>query len=142
MIEHIFILSGVAAMKKFEKKTVYIYEINGKEKVTITSPEEASRWDAIFEIAERLDTVIQNNPPDLGLDENQRTDLSIYLAQNREGLLAAFGEQPPSAEDSNDKATESSAEKPKTASENGMKKQSFVQEFKRPVPPSKDGFSL
>lgn len=139
-------------MKKFEKKTVYIYEINGQEKVTITSPEEASRWDAIFEAAERLDTWMQDNPPELKMDEAQRTDLCIYLAQNRDALVEALGgelgenpeattEDSADSQDDTGKKDEEKAAEPEEKS-GGMKKQSFVQEFKRPVPPSKDGFSL
>jgi len=136
-------------MKKFEKKTVYIYEINGKEKITITSAEEASRWDAIFEIAEHLDTLMQETPPEVKLDEAQRTDLCIYLAQNRDAVLKALGDaataaqgDPATAAPAKEPAADTATEKPQATPESGVKKQSFVQEFKRPVPPSKDGFSL
>ncbi|WP_210394546.1 YebG family protein [Motiliproteus sediminis] len=137
-------------MKKFEKKTVYIYEINGQEKVTITSPEEASRWDAIFEAAERIDTWMQDNPPELKMDEAQRTDLCLYLAQHKDALISALGSDTAEsssanqAEDSSSDSDKKDEEKPAEPEEksSGMKKQSFVQEFKRPVPPSKDGFSL
>ena len=130
-------------MKKFEKKTVYIYEINGQEKITITSAEEASRWDAIFETAERLDAVMQENPPELKLDEAQRTDLCLYFAQNKDAYLEALG-APTSASTTSEAAppTEPKPAEPEAPKESGPKRQSFVQDFKRPVPPSKDGFSL
>lgn len=125
-------------MKKFERKTVFIYEINGQEKIKVTSAEEAKHWDIVFDMAERVDQVLLDNPPDLKLDESQRTELSLYLAQHRTELLAvlAAGEssEPPP------KAAEPSP--PVQSAQAAMKKQSFVQEFKRPVEPSKDGFSL
>jgi len=131
-------------MKKFEKKTVYIYEINGQEKITITNPEEAGRWDAIFEIAERLDSLMQEHPPEVKLDETQRTDLCIYLAQNRDKLVAALGtgEIPASTSEQPAPVAATPAAENQPTPESSLKKQSFVQEFKRPVPPSKDGFSL
>ncbi len=134
-------------MKKFERKTVYIYEIDGKEKVTVTSAEEALRWDAIFEVAEQLDQLLQQNPPDIGLDEVQRSDLSLYLAQHRlefgnllstkKGAIASEGKEP--ADKETPAAIEVAGGKKECAP---VKKQPFVQEFSRPVEPSKDGFSL
>lgn len=124
-------------MKKFERKTVFIYEINGREKIKVTSAEEAKHWDAVFEVAEQVDQVLLDHPPEVTLDESQRTELSLYLAQHRHELVAvlAAGDpdapfiKAPEAPERNDAAPM-------------MKKQAFVQEFKRPVEPSKDGFSI
>ncbi len=132
-------------MKKFGRKTVYIYEINGQEKISVTSEKEALHWDAVFEVAEQVDQLLQDEPPELKLDETQRTDLSLYLAEHRNEMLKALsaGEVPelPRAEPS-----DSAIEKDKLSSQkkpdDPVKKQKFVQEFKRPVEPSKDGFSL
>tara|TARA_R110002095_G_scaffold11708_1_gene16218 strand:+ start:10614 stop:10991 length:378 start_codon:yes stop_codon:yes gene_type:complete len=125
-------------MKKFERKTVFIYEINGQEKIKVTSTEEAQHWDAVFEVAEQVDQLLVDNPPEIKLDEMQRTELSLYLAQHRSELVAVLG--------SNDlTASKMKVPEPSVADRTGpspMKKQSFVQEFKRPVEPSKDGFSL
>jgi dsDNA-binding SOS-regulon protein len=129
---------AVKAMKKFERKTVFIYEINGHEKIKVTSAEEAKHWDVVFEIAEQVDQVLLDNPPDIKMEEAQRTELSLYLAQHRTELMAVLaageGAEAPA------KAAEPST--PPPTAQPSMKKQAFVQEFKRPVEPSKDGFSL
>ncbi|MEH6824650.1 MAG: YebG family protein [Motiliproteus sp.] len=129
-------------MKKFERKTVYIYEINGQEKIKVTSAEEAQLWDVVFDVAEQVDQVLLDHPPEIELDETQRTELSLYLAQHRDELLAvlATGEAAAPAVEAPEPAKEVAPEKKEAAPL--MKKQPFVQEFKRPVEPSKDGFSI
>ena len=137
-------------MKKFERKTVYIYEINGQEKIKVTSAEEAQHWDGVFSIAEEVDQLLQSSPPDIKLDEVQRTELSLYLAQHKTELVKLLDAEGASEEntDSDDQLaktveTISSAKPaPELKSQGSVKKQNFVQEFKRPVEPSKDGFSL
>lgn len=125
-------------MKKFERKTVFIYEINGQEKIQVTSPEEAKQWDAVFEVAEQVDQLLLDNPLEIKLDEVQRTELSLYLAQHRSELIAVLGAGETTEADV--KAPEPVAAERNAAAP--MKKQAFVQEFKRPVEPSKDGFSI
>ncbi|MEH6472728.1 MAG: YebG family protein [Halopseudomonas sp.] len=131
-------------MKKFERKTVFIYEINGQEKIKVTSAEEAEHWDAVFEVAEQVDQVLLDTPPDIKLDEAQRTELSLYLAQHRSELMAVLSGTEEEAVESKDapEPKQKDAEPSKAEKGSQMKKQSFVQEFKRPVEPSKDGFSL
>lgn len=137
-------------MKKFERKTVYIYEINGQEKIKVTSAEEAQHWDGVFSIAEEVDQLLQSSPPDIKLDEVQRTELSLYLAQHKTELMALLdadstSEESGKADDHPAKKVETTpAAKPaaELKPQGSVKKQNFVQEFKRPVEPSKDGFSL
>ncbi|MEH6648481.1 MAG: YebG family protein [Motiliproteus sp.] len=137
-------------MKKFERKTVYIYEINGQEKIKVTSAEEAAHWDGVFSIAEEVDQLLQSSPPDIKLDEVQRTELSLYLAQHKTELVGLLGTDSNNQEDVDSGAlTAKKVEKTTTTKapvetkpSGSVKKQNFVQEFKRPVEPSKDGFSL
>ena len=75
---------------KFQKKTVFVYEINGKEKVTVTSAAEAKKWDDIFEVAEKLDKIFQKNSPDIKLNDGDRNDLCIYLARNKASIMEAL----------------------------------------------------
>lgn len=129
-------------MKKFGRKTVYIYEINGQEKIKVTSEAEAQHWDAVFDIAEQVDQLLQDDPPDLKLDETQRTDLSLYLSQHRAEMVAALSADP--VPELPKEAKPAAAEQPSNQGKptEPVKKQKFVQEFKRPVEPSKDGFGL
>ena len=128
--------------KKFERKTVFIYEINGQEKVKVTSAEEAERWDQIFTVAEQVDQVLQDNPPELKLDEAQRTELSLYLAQHRNELLGVLAEEGEAVKTA--PVLVQSKKKPEASIGSGasVKKQDFVKEHKRPVEPLKDGFSI
>lgn len=137
-------------MKKFERKTVYIYEINGKEMVKVTDAEEALYWDGVFEVAEQVDELLRPDSKELKLDEDQRIELSLYLAKNKDKLLPLL------AEGASEEVVDKGARKPQTSETKAepstqsaeqkqsdkVKKQSFVQEFNRPVEPSKDGFSL
>ncbi|MCW8885627.1 MAG: YebG family protein [Motiliproteus sp.] len=75
---------------KFQKKTVFIYEINGKEKITVTTAAEAKKWDDIFAVADKLDTVMQKNSPDFKMGDADRNDLCIYLARNKAALMDAL----------------------------------------------------
>lgn len=75
---------------KFQKKTVYVYEINGKEKITVTNAAEAKKWDDIFEVAEKLDKVMQKSVPDFKLGDGDRNDLCIYLARNKAAFMDAL----------------------------------------------------
>ncbi|RDE24952.1 hypothetical protein DV711_05070 [Motiliproteus coralliicola] len=140
--------------KRFERKTVYIYELNGQEKIKVTSAEEAAHWDEVFELAEEVDQLLLDKPPSIKLNEEQRTEMSLYLAQQRDELGILFGgtgDGESKKESSKESADESKEAKPKlvkTGETEGVgkaekvKKQDFVKEFKRPVEPLKDGFSI
>ncbi|WP_421862246.1 YebG family protein [Motiliproteus sp.] len=144
--------------KRFERKTVYIYELNGQEKIKVTTAEEAAHWDEVFELAEQVDQLLLDKPPSIKLNEEQRTEMSLYLAQQRDELGLLFGGaaveegKDESKKDSKDGGKEESKDaKPKlvkTGETEGVsqaekvKKQDFVKEFKRPVEPLKDGFSI
>ncbi len=75
---------------KFEKKTVYIYEINGQEKVKISSAAEAKKWDEIFATALRLDKVLKKSESGLKLVNGDSSELCIYLAKHRSEVLTAL----------------------------------------------------
>ncbi|OMH27968.1 YebG family protein [Motiliproteus sp. MSK22-1] len=104
---------------KFQKKTVYIYEINGKEKIKITNAVDAKKWDEIFAVAEKLDAVLQKNDLGFKLDDNERSELCLYLAKNKDEISAALKDSPGKAE------VMDRIEVPEPA-----------------IPSSKDGFSL
>ena len=67
----------------------YIVERNGEEKMTFTSKSEADAYDKMLDIADELFQLLDQS----GLvdDDTQKEDLSLYLAQNKEELLAALG---------------------------------------------------
>ncbi len=79
---------------KFEKKTVYIYEINGQEKIKITNAAEARKWDDIFDVAQMLDKVLLKHDPGIKLSDTDRSDLCIYLARNRNEFVKAMQAKP------------------------------------------------
>ena len=106
----------------FQKKTVFIYELNGQEKMRITDPREAEKWDLVFETASRLDKVLHKKDLGFKLGDSERTDLCLFMAQNKNELIEAMKGDSPAA------ATAASASRPKAP------------EMK--VPSSSDGFSL
>lgn len=132
--------------KRFERKTVYIYELNGQEKIKVTSAEEAAHWDEVFDLAEQVDQLLQDKPPSVKLNEEQRTEMSLYLAEHRNELGLLFGDS--QVDEKVEETKESKPKLVKTPSKEeasiagSVKKQDFVKEFKRPVEPLKDGFSI
>lgn len=108
----------------FQRKTVFIYELNGQEKMRVTDPREAEKWDAIFETATRLDKVLQKKDLGVKLDESQRGDLCLFMAQNKNDLIEAMKGDAPAA-------SSAASSAPPRAKPPEMK-----------VPSSSDGFSL
>ncbi len=116
----------VVAAMKFEKKTVYIYEINGQEKVKISSAAEAKKWDEIFATALRLDKVLKKSESGLKLVNGDSSELCIYLAKHRNEVLAAL-------QGSGDRI-----EVPEPMSPSARR----IEVPEPMIPSSKDGFSL
>ncbi|MFI8415677.1 YebG family protein [Serratia sp. NPDC078593] len=57
---------------------------NGEEKMTFASKKEADAYDKMLDLADSLGEWLQQAP--LTLDEQQREELSFYLAENKEVL--------------------------------------------------------
>ncbi len=68
----------------YEKKTVYVYEVDGVEKMQITSEAEAKQWDSIFETASKLYQVMNKHELGLELSAGDRSELCIYLAKHKQ----------------------------------------------------------
>ncbi|WP_207060848.1 YebG family protein [Motiliproteus sp. SC1-56] len=107
----------------FQRKTVFIYEINGKEKMRITDPKDAEKWDLIFDTATRLDGILSKKDLGFKLGESERGDLCLFMAQNKHELIEALR-----------------GDTPATAGKAAAKQRSNIPEMK--VPSSSDGFSL
>ena len=67
----------------------YVVERNGVEKMTFSSKADADQYDKLLETAENLEEVLH----DSGLlgDEQTALQLAMYLAENKEDVLAALG---------------------------------------------------
>ncbi len=68
----------------YEKKTVYVYEVDGVEKMQIASETEAKKWDSIFETASKLYQVMSKHELNLELSAGERSELCIYLAKHKQ----------------------------------------------------------
>jgi dsDNA-binding SOS-regulon protein len=130
-------------MSIFEKKTVYIYEINGKEKAKTNNAEEAIRWDNIFKIAEDVDWILQNNDLPFRIDEPERTELALFISEHKNEFLDALKGNVQKGNNTSSKKTDQQANKPTTDTRGSAS--SIVKTPTPPsytIPPSKDGFSL
>ncbi|MBM6551545.1 YebG family protein [Marinomonas ostreistagni] len=67
----------------------YVVERNGVEKMTFSSKAQADQYDKLLETAENLEELLQ----DSGVveDEQLKMSLAMYLAENKEDVLAALG---------------------------------------------------
>ena len=67
----------------------YVVERNGEEKMTFTSKAEADAYDKMLDMADELFTLLENSK--IIEDDNQKEELSMYLAQNKDEVLFALG---------------------------------------------------
>lgn len=67
----------------------YVVERNGEEKMTFTSKAEADAYDKMLDMADELFNLLENS--DLLEDDQQKEDLSLFLAKNKDEVLYALG---------------------------------------------------
>lgn len=67
----------------------YVVERNGEEKMTFTSKAEADAYDKMLDMADELFTLLESSK--IIEDDNQKEELSMYLAQNKDEVLFALG---------------------------------------------------
>ncbi|HCH00732.1 MAG TPA: multidrug DMT transporter permease [Vibrio sp.] len=67
----------------------YVVERNGEEKMTFTSKAEADAYDKMLDMADELFTLLENSK--IIEDDNQKEELSMFLAQNKDEVLFALG---------------------------------------------------
>ncbi|MBV7300027.1 YebG family protein [Enterovibrio paralichthyis] len=67
----------------------YVVERNGEEKMTFTSKADADAYDKMLDMADELFELLGKS--DVVSGEEQREELSLFLAQNREEVLYALG---------------------------------------------------
>jgi uncharacterized protein len=69
-------------------ETRYVVMRNGAEVKTFMDKKQADEYDKMLDMAESLSTLLSQSPVEL--DESQREQLSIFLAENREEVLIAL----------------------------------------------------
>lgn len=69
-------------------ETRYVVIRNGVEVQTFVNRKEADDYDKMIDSAYIISSLLEESP--ISLNEQQREDLSIYLALNRDKLLQAF----------------------------------------------------
>jgi dsDNA-binding SOS-regulon protein len=67
----------------------YVVERNGEEKMTFTSKAEADAYDKMLDIADELFELLGKS--EVIKDEEQKEELSMYLAKHKEEVLYALG---------------------------------------------------
>lgn len=67
----------------------YVVERNGIEKMTFSSKAQADQYDKLLETAENLEELLQESG--VVEDEKLKVSLAMYLAENKEDVLAALG---------------------------------------------------
>ncbi|WP_419570156.1 YebG family protein [Rheinheimera sp.] len=77
--------------------TKYIVERNGVEKMTFSSKTEADAYDRMLDLADELFVVLGQSQ--LFTDERQQDDLALYLAKNKDGLLACLNQKTKAAKE-------------------------------------------
>ncbi|MFV0576175.1 MAG: YebG family protein [Vibrio sp.] len=85
----------------------YVVERNGEEKMTFTSKAEADAYDKMLDMADELFTLLETSK--LIENDEQKEELSMFLAQNKDEVLYALGAKRRPAE----KPTEKKAKKAK-----------------------------
>lgn len=90
--------------------TKYIVERNGVEKMTFSSKPEADAYDKMLDIAEELFVLLGQS--ELFSDEQQQDDLALYLARNKEAVMACLNQKTKPAK-AQDKAQEKTSGKMK-----------------------------
>ena len=71
----------------------YIVVRNGDEKMTFATKKEADEYDKMLDIADNVLEFLENSK--LSLEVNQLQDMSLYMAENRNNLMAILkGSQP------------------------------------------------
>lgn len=77
--------------------TKYIVERNGVEKMTFSSKTEADAYDRMLDLADELFVLLGQSQ--LLSDERQQDDLALYLAKNKDNLLACLNQKTKTAKD-------------------------------------------
>ncbi|MGB2078809.1 MAG: YebG family protein [Vibrio sp.] len=67
----------------------YVVERNGEEKMTFTSKAEADAYDKMLDMADELYQLLEGSQ--LLADDQQKEDLSLFLAKNKDEVLFALG---------------------------------------------------
>lgn len=67
----------------------YVVERNGEEKMTFTSKAEADAYDKMLDMADELFELIGKS--ELIEDQDKQEELSLFLAQHKDDVLAALG---------------------------------------------------
>lgn len=73
--------------------TQYVVVRDGAEKMTFTSKAEADAHDKMLDMADMLFPLLENSG--LLSDEQQREDIALFLAKEREQVLIALGAKKP-----------------------------------------------
>lgn len=66
----------------------YVVVRKGIEKMTFTSKQEADAYDKLLDSAEALATLLEQAP--VNLDEDAREQLGLFLATEKDALMAAL----------------------------------------------------
>lgn len=67
----------------------YVVERNGEEKMTFTSKAEADAYDKMLDMADELFILLETSKLIEG--DEQKEELSMFLAQNKDEVLYALG---------------------------------------------------
>ncbi len=86
----------------------YVVERNGEEKMTFTSKAEADAYDKMLDMADELFTLLETSK--LIENDEQKEELSMFLAQNKDEVLYALGAKRRPTEKKAKKATPKAVE--------------------------------
>ena len=69
-------------------ETRYVVMRNGEEVKTFMDKKQADEYDKMLDMADALTTLLEQSP--IELDDSQKEELSIFLAEKREEILIAL----------------------------------------------------